>query len=240
MAVRTWHAVLVCFMASSAPAASGQEHAPVFASCTEETAARLRFIEQRLEDGRTYAQYWGSGWLAFYALGTVVTSAQAATDDDAGRQADHVVSAVKALGGTVRVALIRPTARHGADAMFAVPATSPETCRQRLAIGEDLLRKNAEEARSRYSWQRHLYNFVVNIGGGLIVSEGFDDPSRGLTSAILGIAIGEAMTWSHPWRGTKDLEDYEDEFAPIRMPKTRKVSLELIPLAGGAGVRMRF
>lgn len=238
-----WRAVVVCFMASSASAiASGQESVstPSFAACSEETAARLRFIEQRLEDGRTYAQYWGSGWLGFYGLGMIVTSAQAATDHDAGRKADHVVSAVKALGGVIRIALIRPTARHGADAMIAIPATSQESCLQRLAVGEDLLRKNAKEAQSRYSLRRHLYNFVVNLGGGLIVSEGFGDPSRGLTSAVLGIAIGEAMTWSHPWRGTKDLADYEEQFAPVAMPTTRKVALDFIPVAGGAGVRLRF
>jgi hypothetical protein len=235
---------LVCLFMSLAPAVVlSQEPGPPatsFDSCAEDTAARLRFIEQRLEDGRTYAQYWWRGWLGFYALGTVVTSAQAATESDGGQRADHIVSAVKALGGTVRQIVFRPTAKYGTDAMLAIPATSPENCRQRLATGEELLRKIAIEARSRYSWKRHFFNLVVNIGAGVIVAEGFDQPSEGLTSAVIGIAVGEAMTWSHPWRGTKDLEDYERQFAPVTMPKSPRVSMDFIPMAGGAGVRVRF
>jgi hypothetical protein len=236
-------AALVCLIALSAPAvALGEEDVPPtsFGACREDTAARLRFIEQRLEDGRTYAQYWWRGWIAFYGLGTIVTSAQAATEDDGGKRADNIVSAVKALGGVVRQAFFRPTAKYGADAMFAIPPTSEEKCLERLATGEHLLRTNAKEARSRYSWRRHFFNFAVNIGGGLIVAEGFDEPSEGLTSAVVGIAVGEAMTWSHPWRGTKDLADYEREFAPVSMPTRAAASWELIPMVGGAGVRVRF
>jgi hypothetical protein len=231
---------LITFLAP--PGAVGEEAVPPtsFDACSEDTAARLRFIEQRLEDGRTYAQYWWRGWLGFYGLGTIVTSAQAATEDDTGKRADNIVGAVKALGGTVRQLVFRPTAKYGADAMFAVPATSEETCLQRLATGEDLLRKNAKEARSRYSWRRHFFNFAVNMGGGLIVAEGFDEPAEGWTSAVIGIAVGEAMTWSHPWRGTRDLAEYEREFAPVSMPKDPTVSLELIPTVGGAGLRVRF
>jgi hypothetical protein len=147
---------------------------------------------------------------------------------------------VKALGGTIRQAIFRPTAKYGADPMFAVPTTSQEACLQRLEKGEELLHQIAKQAKSRYSWKRHLFNVVVNVGAGVIVAEGFDQPADGVTSAIIGIAVGEAMTLSHPWRGTKDLEDYENEFAPVAMPRSPKVSLELVPMIGGAGIRARF
>lgn len=237
-------AVIACVGVVSSPSFGwGQGSKPFpesFDSCSEDTAARLRFIEQRLDEGRTYAQYWWLGWLGFYGLGTAITSAQAATENDAGKRADHIVGAVKALGGTIRGAIVRPTAKHGADAMVAIPATSQDNCLQRLATGEDLLRKVAKEAQSRYSWSRHFFNIGVNVGAGLIVAEGFDQPSDGWTSAVIGVAVGEAMILSSPWRGRKDLADYESEFAPVPMPRSAKVSVQLVPMIGGVGLQLAF
>ncbi len=208
--------------------------------CEAETAARLRFIEDRLEDGRTNADYWWKGWLSFYGLGVIVTSVQASQEDDEGTQANDVVSAVKALGGTTRLWFSRPSARSGADEMLAIPAVSQPACRDRLAKGEALLRTNAEEANSRYSWKRHLFNVVVNVTGGLIVAEGFDESDRGWTSAAVGIAVGEVMTFSHPWRGASDLQDYEDRFPPSGIRTEPRVSWHLLPTDSGAKVQVRF
>jgi hypothetical protein len=235
--------VFFAIVVSGARTGRAQESPQVPASydaCSEDTATRLRFIEQRLEDGRTYAQYWWLGWTGFYGLGTMVTSVQAATEDDAGKRANFIVSAVKALGGTIRQLVVRPNAKYGADAMFAIPATSEEKCLERLATGQDLLRLNAKQSASRYSWLRHFFNVAVNVTGGLIVAEGFNQPKDGWESAVIGIAVGEAMTLSHPWRGTKDFSDYENEFGPVPMPKSPKVSWQFLPTIGGVGLRVGF
>src|SRR5687767_4075226 len=88
--------------------------------CSGGTAERLTFIEQRLEERQPYAKYWWMGWTGFYGLGVVIQSAQAATEDDDSRQADLVVSAVKATFGVTRLVFWPPTAKQGADPMFVV------------------------------------------------------------------------------------------------------------------------
>jgi hypothetical protein len=185
-----------------------------FEACDPDTAARLAFLERRLDERRTYADRWWKIWTGGYALGTVVQSVRAGIEDDDGEQADLVVGAVKALFGTTRLLLFPPTARTGADPMRAVAADSASACRDRLAVGEDLLRRNAEESASRWSWKRHLANVAINVAGGVIVAEGFDE-TDGWTSAGIGIAVGETMTFTHPWTGEEDLEDYERRFASV-------------------------
>ena len=79
-----------------APASDPLEH------CDANHAERIRFIESRLEQRRTYADYWWKGWTAGYGAGTVVEAVLAGTEDHTGRQADYAVSAAKAAFGTGR------------------------------------------------------------------------------------------------------------------------------------------
>jgi hypothetical protein len=192
---------------------AGPAGAP-FEACDPDTAARLAFLEQRLDERRTYADRWWKIWTGGYALGTVVQSVRAGIEDDDGEQADLVVGAAKALFGTTRLLLFPPNARVGADPMRAVTPDSDAACRDRLAVGEDLLRRNAEESASRWSWKRHVANVAINVVGGVIVAEGFDE-TDGWTSAGIGIAVGETMTLTHPWTGEDDLEAYERRFASV-------------------------
>jgi hypothetical protein len=211
-----------------------------FSACAPDTAARLGFIEDRLDAGRSYARYWWGGWTGFYGIGTVVTSVQAATEDDRGERANDVVSAAKAAFGTARLLYAPPAARKGAAALRALPVSGEDECRRRLARGEELLRASAAEAGARYSWTRHLANVGINVAGGLIVAEGFDEPGSAWTSAGIGIGVGEAMLWSHPWRARADLAEYERRFPADGVPRPAPVSWELVPCPGGAGIRLAF
>jgi len=229
--------LLLLLLLLAAPVATrGAEPLPSFAHCDADTAARLEFIETRLEARRQYADIWWKGWLGGYAVGTVVESVLAGREDDTGRRADYVVSAVKALGGTVRVYLDPPPARTGADAMREVAPVDAAACRERLAIGERQLRANADDTASRWSWKRHAANVGINVAGGIIVAEGFDE-SRGWASMGVGIAVGEAMILSRPWHGDDDLAEYDRRFnaaAPSR------VSIGVAPWGQGARLVVRF
>jgi hypothetical protein len=234
---RTWSrvlAVLVC--ATIGVARPGVAAPPDGAPCDPDTSARLRFLEDRLDARRTYADWWWKGWTGFYGIGTVVETVQAATEDDEGKQADYAVSAAKAAFGTVRVALYPPIARGGADPMRAVPLDGAGACRERLDVGERLLRESAHESESRWSWKRHLANVGINVAGGLIVAEGFDE-SDGWISAGVGIAVGEAMTFSHPWKADDDLAEYERRFEG---PAAPRVSWHVLPWQGGARFLLAF
>jgi hypothetical protein len=208
--------------------------------CSAGTAERLTFIEDRLELRRPYAKYWWMGWTGFYGLGMVVQSARAPFEGDDSKQADLVVSAVKASFGFTRLVLWPPTAKAGSDAMRVVEPTDESQCRERLRIGEELMRKNARESESRWDWKRHAANVGINVAGALIVSEAYDDPWRGWRSAGIGIAVGEAFTFSHPWKADDDLAEYESKFGTSADLQPRKVSFELAPRLGGLQFGVRF
>jgi hypothetical protein len=230
--------ILVTLVLVSSPSLARPEAGASLDRCDADTASRIRFIETRLDDRRTYADWWWKGWTAAYGIGTVVESVEAGLEnDDTGRRADYVVGAVKAAFGTTRLALWPPTARRGADPMRAVDPVDDAACRERLTIGEGLLRQVAEESRTRWSWKRHVANLAINLAGGVIVAEGFDE-SRGWTSAGVGFAVGEAMTLSHPWGGDDDLAEYERRFAADRAPD--RVTWSVAPWGRGGRIMIRF
>jgi hypothetical protein len=209
-----------------------------FDDCEPATADRLAFVEHRLAAGQTYAKWWYRGFTTFYALGTIVSSVDAGLEDDSGQRADAIVGAVKALIGTTRLLIWPPIAKEGADPVADLPTATEADCRARLTRAEDILRQAAKEADSRYSWIRHAGVVGLNVAGGLIVAEGFGE-SDGWINAGVGIAVGEAFTWSHPWRASSDLEDYEREYG-TRLASLPPVTWNLEPTIGGAMVRVRF
>jgi hypothetical protein len=210
------------------------------AGCSAGTGERLTFIEQRLEERRPYGKYWWMGWTGFYGLGTVIQTARAATEKDDSTQADLVVSAVKASFGVTRLLVWPPTAKAGTDAMRVVDPVDESACRERLRIGEELLRRNAHESKSRWDWKRHAANVAINVGGALIVAEGWDDPTRGWRSAGIGIAVGEVFTFSHPWKADDDLVEYESRFGTNADYAPKPVSWSVAPSLGGVQLQMKF
>lgn len=229
--------VAVALVVTAAPRARA-DAAPLDTSrCEAGTRARLDWLVDRLESRETYADLWWRGWISFYGLGVVIQSARAGVEDDDGEQADLVVSAVKAVGGVTRLYFSRPTARLGADPIAAAgPLADEAACQRAVAEGESLLRAAAEESDRRWSWTPHLTNVAVNTAGALIVAEGFDEDD-GWTSAAVGIAVGEAMLWTHPWKSRDDLAEYEARFVTGARPGP---TWALAPYERGLQVQVRF
>jgi hypothetical protein len=208
-------------------------------ACSEGTRPRLLWLTERLESRERYADIWWKGWTAFYATGVVFQSTRAALEDDGSHQADQIVGAVKALIGTTRLLWVRPTARLGADPLLDQPATSEETCVALVGEGEDLLRKAAKESDQRWDWKPHTFNVALNLAGALIATQAFDDDNgfkKGWYSMGIGIAVGEAMIFSHPWKGRSDLEEYEAAFSP----QTPQTSWMIQPYHAGLRLQVNF
>lgn len=203
--------------------------------CEDRTEARLNWLVERTDSRELYADLWWRGWISFYALGVGVQSTRAALEDDGGKQADLIVGAVKAVGGTARLYFSRPVARLGADPLRVEPLPDEAACLQRVAQGEALLQQAAHESDRRWGWKAHAFNVALNMAGAVIVTQAFDQKS-GWTSAGIGIAVGEAMLWSHPWHGRSDLEEYEASFEP-RVPQT---SWSLQPYELGLRLQVNF
>lgn len=205
-------------------------------ACRPHTRERLQWLVERTDSRELYADLWWKGWFGFYGAGVVIQGTRAGLENDGGQRADLIVSAIKAAGGVTRLYFARPVARLGADPLRADPLPDEESCVARVAQGEALLRQAAEESQNRWDWKPHLFNVAVNTAGALIVTQAFNQKS-GWTSGAIGIAVGEAMVWSHPWHGKSDLEDYETRFARTSSSRT---SWTLMPYAGGLLVQVKF
>jgi hypothetical protein len=203
--------------------------------CDPDSADRLRWLVDRLEAREFYADAWWRGWLGVYSIGMVYQSIDAGLTHDGSERADSTVSAIKALGGVARLLFFRPTARLGADPLLAEPLGDAAVCRARVAQGEELLREASDESQQRWSWKAHAINVGVNLAGALIVTQGFDEKD-GWHSMGIGIAVGEAQIWSHPWQGKSDLEEYQARFSPRAVTP----SWAVIPTGSGLAVQVRF
>jgi len=234
-------AAAICTVAYAGPssdpespvATEGAETAP----CDPATSDRIAFIAQRLDERRRHARRWWMGFTSFYGIGTVVTSYQAARDEDAGERAVDAVSAVKAAFGTTRLFFFdRPAALYGG---VPVRKLLPD-CNAALARGEQLLREAAHETRSRASWKRHLSIVGINAAGALIAGEGWGEREDAWKSAGIGVVVGEIMAWSHPWNGVRDLDEYDERFPASGLPSTPPVSWHWMPTPTGLVVGARF
>ena len=166
---------------------------------TPEPRRVLQWLVDRADSRELYADVWWRGWFGFYSAGMVIQSTRAGLEDHQGKRADLIVSAVKALGGATRLYFSRPVARLGSDPLRAEALPDEATCLERVAQGEALLRQAAHESERRWDWKAHFFNVAVNTAGALIVTQAFHEKA-GWTSGGIGIAVGEAMLWSH--RGT--------------------------------------
>jgi hypothetical protein len=205
-------------------------------ACARESETRLLWLIDRLDSRERYADLWWRGWIGVYAVGAAVESARAGVEDDRGKRADYIVSAIKAAGGVTRLYFMRPTARLGADPLRATPVVTAADCRARVEQGEALLEKAAHESERRWNWKAHAWNVGVNMAGAVIVAEGFDE-SDGWWSGAVGIAVGEAMLWSHPWKGESDLAEYQARFEHQDATPT---SWNVLPYGNGLRVVARF
>lgn len=234
-------AAAICTVAHANPASDAVPPVPLEGTtaspCDPATSERIDFITQRLDERRRHARRWWMGFTSFYGIGTVVTSYQAAREEDSGERAVDAVSAVKAAFGTTRLFLFdRPAALYG-----GVPVSKllPD-CNAALARGEQLLHDAAHETRSRASWKRHLSIVGINAAGALIAGEGWGEREDAWKSAGIGVVVGEIMAWSHPWNGVRDLDEYDERFPASGLPSTPAVSWHWMPTPSGLVVGARF
>lgn len=188
----------------------------------EEVRARLAFLRAALEDTKLHGQLWAWGWLGFYALGVGAQSVRAAIEDRPSVRADFVVSAVKSGIGIVTHTLRLPRSRLGADDIPAYDPRDPAGNLAALRLAEAALRQDARRAAQRYSWIAHATSVLLNVAGALVVGLGYDNWPRGITSAAVGIAVGQVVVWSQPWQPEGHVEAYEARFGgPHKQRSTR-------------------
>ena len=198
---------------------------------------RIEWLEQTLDAGAGYSKLWQYGWSSGYAVGMVGGAVQAGLTSKNDTRVNAIVTASKALLGTTRLLLTPHPGRLGAQPMRDVVGTNHDAKLQRLTAGEAQLEEVAERAEKRHRWQRHAGNVALNlIGGGFIF--GFGDDTDAAVSIGVGIVVGEIMIWSSPKRAEADLQSYRQQFAST--PQDPPWTVSLVPMTGGAGIKIDF
>lgn len=202
---------------------------------------RLAFIEDRVADQFSYAQLWWWTFTTTYSVGVVAQSVRATIVETPAWRADLILSAIKATGGVLRFALNPYGGLVGTDEFAMMPSATLEQKRTKLARAEAVLRANAKATVPYGRWYAHVANVVVNLVGATIVGLGFDDWPLGLTSAALGIGVGEISFIIQPWEADEDLDEYRAKFGvPGRFePATEKAAIRarihVTGFSGGLG-----
>jgi hypothetical protein len=237
--IRVLIAILIVMGATGSQAADEQKagltrDASVLSD--SELDARLRFLEERLDDGETWAKYWQWGWAGTYSGSTVYGTVRAIVTNKEENRTDHIVSAVKSAIGTSWMLLSRQPGRNGADSMRAITGNSRDARLARLAEGEVLLQAVAKRAEQRSDWRMHAGNIALNLAGAGFVF-GFGRDSDAWLSLGVGIAVGELSIFSAPARGIQDLSDYQTRFG---MKTASRFHWTIVPTMGGAAVMVTF
>jgi hypothetical protein len=165
----------------------------------------------------------------------VIQSIRGGLSEDNEHQADYVVSAIKAAGGTARMLLSPHPGRNGADEIRAMGGNTREAKARKLAKAEELLLDTAHVSERRFSPKAHIANVLVNVAGGAIIW-GLGAPSKALESTLVGIAVGTANIMSAPWDGDDDLAAYKARFGGT----ARGWDWKIVPTLSGAAVQVTF
>ena len=120
--------------------------------------------------------------------------------------------------------------------MRAIPGDSREAKLQRLAKGEELLKKVAKRAEQRTNWKSHAGNIALNAAGGAFIFGFGRDKDAGISMGV-GIAVGTAQILSAPKRGIQDLEDYQTRFG---MKTASRFDWMIVPTMGGVALQVTF
>jgi hypothetical protein len=203
----------------------------------EEMQQRLAFITERLNAGKNTARAWQYGWSGFFAASTAFQYYMVKRSNNSDNEAQYTVGAIKSAAG-LALMLLRPLpAVKGAKPVEAMPADTPNQRAERLQAAEGLLHKNADRARERKSWARHLGSIAIHFLGSTAIAALGDFKDAAISNAS-GIAISQVHIWSQPYRAIDDLTAYGREFPAA--PSGEKPSWQLTHIPGGLGISITF
>jgi hypothetical protein len=234
---QTLLAGMVLFIAG-APSGYAEQPAPSHVGISDaELEQRLKFIETRLGGLNPNARRWQYGWTGFYAVSTLGQAVAAIDADDNDDETNYIVGAVKATGALTQL-LVKPLpAVKSYDRFQSMSAQTRAERLLRLEQGEALLQENADRARQRYGWKRHLIGIGANLLGGAVIAA-YGDSSDAVTSTVVGIAVSEATVWTEPARALTDLEDYRNKSWSAQRSGER--SWRIVPTLAGAALHISF
>jgi hypothetical protein len=208
---------------------------------------RLGSISAALEAGQPRARTWLIGWLGAYSAGAATMGVLAATNWKSGPDIDNSFGQDMIVGGgtfalgVIGLVMDPFTPATAAKKLRALPETSLEERRAKLARAEELLRECAKRERSGRSLVTHLLNAGVNAAAGVVTIAAFDRPAGdGLLTFALGEAVSLLNIFTQPMRATRDLKRYEEGYPAAAAPSAPRVTWSLGVRPGGFTFRLQF
>ncbi len=207
---------------------------------------RLAWLDRRLNSGAARARTWAWTWRAGYTGVVIVESALAATAHDTPTRAADIVGATSSAIG-VLANVILPLKVMGDQSWWArhyanERARGSDVC-SLLNTAELLFIRDADSEEFGVGPLVHVGNFLINIGGGLILGLGYNKWSAFAYTSLVGIVVGEIQVATQPTDVVEDLRLYRrgELAAP---PNPPRLGVALAPLAlpsgGGASLLLRW
>jgi hypothetical protein len=209
------------------------------AQCDADTEARLEFIESNLDANKSRELLWWRSWMAVFAIGATYGIVGGALESNNEHAAASYVTAAKSTLGILQLTFRDHVGRHGAAPIQAIPKTSSASCAERLRVAEQTLEKAGKMSSMRWSWRAHLTSLVLNLGAGIAIAEGADEPERGWQDFAVSEISSELHLWTHPTANADVWAEYRQKYsgAPAALAPR---SFNLAAHPGGLGFIYKF
>lgn len=221
------------FSPSDAPTAA----APSL-SDRDDTEARLIFLSERLQAGKTGAQAWYWTWTAIYGAASIGQAIGFFLSQDVEGQVNWAVGTATTLLGLLLMLITDFPAEYATRELARMPTGTPEQRRAKLKRAEELMEGAATSQADGRAWYIHLGGAAVSLVGGLILWLAYGLLVDGIINAAVGFAVTELQIWTQPTRAIKDWADYQAQFGPA--VTGNKPTVRIVPTMGGMAVVGRF
>jgi len=209
------------------------------AQCDGDTEARLEFIESNLEANKPREKLWWGSWMAVFSIGAAYGIVGGVLESNNEHAAASYVTAAKSTLGIIQLSVRDHAGRHGAAPIRAVPKTSAASCAERLRVAEQTLEQAGKMSSMRWSWKTHLTSLVLNLGAGIAIAEGADEPERGWQDFAVSEISSELHIWTHPTRNADVWAEYRQKYSGTPAA-TAPRSFNLVAHRGGLGFVYKF
>ncbi len=216
---------------------------------------RITYLEQSLDDISMPYTYWQYGWGGLYAASAVSNLASALDEDDHDDEVLAWVSALKASAALTKMKLQPVPILSISNTDFL----SNETLLVDDALGEGLLQdESADNLRAlkllrlqeierkleatalrsdeRYQWKTHATTLGVNLVAAAMIAT-WGDSDDALSSAAIGISMGELAIWTQPTKASQTWQTYQTHFNDV---EAETVTWYLQPRLNGLDLIVTF
>ena len=206
-----------------------------------EVVARLHFIEEHLDAQTPRAQAWFGTWTAIYGGLAIGQGAALLALHDRKSRVSYAIGGIGALLGTLSMTVIPMPAAFAAWSLHALPESTSDERRRKLAAAEHWLDRAADGEQFEQSWLVQLGGVVVSTGIGLILELGYRYFAAALENTFIGIAIAQTQVTTSPMQAVRDRVAYAKRFAlPEPNPTPPLLRFKFAAYPGGLSIMGSF